>query len=128
MRTNYDTGWAYVLGVYDASVARSIASPAVGEWFALSHAPGPALGAGDSIFAHPAFREHVAFLERLDERGLLVAAGPLPDAAGEGMTIVRVLPEHGDIDVYDLATTDDRAVADGYLTVEVRPWAVRFTG
>ena len=44
------------------------------------------------------------------------------------MTVVRVREEHGDVDVTSLATTDDLCVADGYLTVEVRPWHVRFTG
>ena len=107
---------------------RAVATPDVGEWFALCHSAGPALADGESIFGHAAFGEHVAFLQRLEERGLLVAAGPLPDAAGEGMTIVRVLPEHGDVDIYELATIDDRCVADGYLEVEVKPWAVRFTG
>lgn len=83
---------------------------------------------GELIFAHPAFAEHVAFLERLRDRGLLVAAGPLPDEPGVGMTVVRVREEHGDVDVTSLATTDDLCVADGYLTVEVRTWHVRFTG
>jgi uncharacterized protein YciI len=96
------------------------------RWIALIHRPGPALN-GELIFAHPAFAEHVAFLERLRERSLLVAAGPLPDEPGAGMTIVRVRDEHGDVDITALATTDDLCVAGGYLTVEVRPWHVRFT-
>lgn len=138
MARNYDEGWVYVLswfgdGVDAALVAANGSSDAaagteVGEWFALCHSAGPSLADGESIFGTEAFGEHVAFLQRLNERGLLVAAGPLPAATdGEGMTIVRVLPEHGDIDVYDLATTDDRSVAGGYLKVEVKPWAVRFT-
>lgn len=95
------------------------------RWYALMHRPGAALK-DELIFAHPAFAEHVAFLERLRDRGLLVAAGPLPDEPGAGMTIVRVRPEHGEVDVIALATEDDRCVASGYLTVEVRPWHVRF--
>lgn len=93
-------------------------------WFALVHRPGPALE-GTSIFEHPAFGEHVAFLRRLQQRGLLVAAGPLPDEPGVGMTIVRA--DDG-VDVVALATVDDGSVAGGFLTVEVRPWDVRFTG
>ncbi len=94
------------------------------RWYALIHRPGPSLVDGESIFAHPAFGEHVAFLRRLQERGLLVAAGPLPDEPGVGMTVVRASP---DIDVTQLATEDDRSVADGFLTVEIREWDVRFT-
>lgn len=129
MARNYDTGWAYVLGWYDAMVGRNDRRDAeLGEWFALCHSPGPALDEGESIFAHAAFGEHVAFLQRLEERGLLVAAGPLSDADGEGMTIVRILPGHSDVNIYELATSDDRCVAEGYLQVEVKPWAVRFVG
>ncbi len=97
------------------------------RWYALIHRPGAALN-GELIFAHPSFAEHVAFLDRLRERGLLVAAGPLPDEPGVGMAVVRVRPEHGGVDVAELANTDDLCVASGYLTVEVRPWHVRFEG
>jgi uncharacterized protein YciI len=97
------------------------------QWFALMHRPGPALADGESIFAHAAFAEHVAFLNRLDERGLLVAAGPLTDEDGAGMTIIRVQPHHGVVDVASLAASDDRCVAAGFLTVTVRPWQVMFT-
>jgi uncharacterized protein YciI len=95
------------------------------SWYALVHEPGPALESGESAFAHPAFAEHVAFLGRLQERGLLVAAGPF-NASGSGMTIVHVLPEHGDVNVTALATTDDLSVVIGLLTVTVKPWDVRF--
>lgn len=93
------------------------------NWYALFHRPGPALSSGESIFTHPAFAEHVAFLGRLRERGMLVAAGPLPDEPGAGMTIVRAAD---DVDVTALATVDDLCVASGHLTVEVRQWDVRF--
>jgi uncharacterized protein YciI len=94
-------------------------------WFVLHHRPGPALPDGESVFAQPAFAEHVAFLKRLNGLGLLVAAGPLPEQPGAGMTIVRV-PAGADVDVDDLAARDDRSVAQGLLTVEVTPWAVAF--
>ena len=99
------------------------------RWFALLHRPGPALRDGESIFAHPAFGDHVAFLNRLRDSGLLVAAGPLlGEVEGSGMTVIRLRPEHGDIDVTALATQDDKCVADGFLAVTVQPWQVRFTG
>ena len=96
------------------------------SWFVLRHRPGPAIQEGGSVFAHPGFAEHVAFLQRLHESGLLVAAGPLPEEPGAGMTVVRV--PAGDVDVHDLATRDDLSVVNGVLSVEVSQWAVRFTG
>lgn len=92
-------------------------------WYALLHRPGPALD-GVSVFEHPAFLEHVAFLRRLQADGMLVAAGPLPDEPGAGMTVVRV---SDDVDVRALVETDP-SVAGGFLTVEVREWDVRFEG
>lgn len=92
-------------------------------WWVLRHRP--AAGIAGSVFAHPLFAEHVAFLQRLEERGWLVAAGPLPDHEGEGMTVVR-LPDG--TDAVPLATVEDRSVADGLFDVEVQRWDVRFTG
>jgi len=116
-RASYDEGWAFVLSKFvEGSEDR---------WFALLHRPGPALPEGASLFAQPEFAEHLAFLGRLRERGLLIAAGPmLGGEDGSGMTVVRVRPEHGDVDVAALATEDDKAVVLGFLQVDVRPWRV----
>jgi uncharacterized protein YciI len=116
-RDEYEEGWPHVLARYAALLED--------RWFALLHRPGPSLPDGASIFVQPEFAEHLAFLGRLRERGLLVAAGPvLGGEDGSGMTVVRVRPEHGDVDVEELATKDDLCVAQGLLAVEVRPWRV----
>jgi hypothetical protein len=58
------------------------------------------------------------------EAGYLVAAGPMVDAAGEGMTILR-LPGSGQLGTATrLATEDDASVVAGLLAVTVRPWKV----
>ena len=132
----YGQGWPHVLDRFAALVDTTESPWEAKEpgdhWFALEHRPGPALGGvdqdGESIFGHASFAEHLAFLDRLAARGLLVAAGPLPDESGAGMTIVRFRPEHGDVDVTALATVDDLCVAGGYLEVTVRPWRVAVTG
>jgi uncharacterized protein YciI len=72
----------------------------------------------------PRFGKHAAFLGRMHEKGYLVAAGPMLDAEGEGMTILR-LPGSGQLDAATrLATQDDVSVASGLLAVTVRPWQV----
>jgi uncharacterized protein YndB with AHSA1/START domain len=81
---------------------------------------------GWESFADPAAAraEYVAFLNRMREDGYLVLAGPLGDAAGEGMTILR-LPGPGRLgEATRLATEDDASVAGGFLAVTVRPWQV----
>jgi uncharacterized protein YciI len=58
------------------------------------------------------------------EAGYLVAAGPLPDAEGEGMTILR-LPGPDQLSTATrLATEEDTSVSTGFLAVTVRPWHV----
>jgi uncharacterized protein YciI len=110
----------------DPTTSDSVSADGEDAWFALHHRPGPALPDGESVFAQPLFAEHVAFLNRLHSRGLLVAAGPLPEQPGAGMTIVRI-PAGAEVDVVDLARRDDLSVAGGLLTVEVSPWAVMFS-
>lgn len=134
-RADYERGWQVVLSGYAARVepapSRRDEPAESGEpgdrWFVLTHRPGPALVDGGSVFAHPLFAEHAAFLGRLADRGWLVAAGPVDAAQGEGMTVVRVTGQDADA-VTDLARSDDLAVAGGLLAVEVRPWDVRAHG
>ena len=53
-----------------------------------------------------------------------MAAGPMLDEAGAGMTILR-LPGEGRLEeARRLATTEDRSVHGGFLEVSVRPWQV----
>jgi uncharacterized protein YciI/uncharacterized protein YndB with AHSA1/START domain len=96
-------------------------------WVALLHTPGPAAPA-EGLFEAPLFGEHAAFLRRMHERGYLVAAGPLGDADGEGMTILRLPGRAGIAEATRLATEDDLSVAGGFFTVRVRPWQVMMQG
>jgi uncharacterized protein YndB with AHSA1/START domain/uncharacterized protein YciI len=125
-REEYEQGWPVVLDVFRRRLEPVPAdSPAALDWYVLLHQPGPALAEGQSVFEHPDFTEHVAFLKRLAQYGLLVAAGPLPAQQGTGMTVVRAAP---DLDVQRLATEDDLSVVRGLLSVQVAPWLVQFTG
>jgi uncharacterized protein YciI len=95
-------------------------------WVALLHRPGPAAPPGAALFGDPRFAEHVAFLTRMRDAGYLVAAGPLTDVPGEGMTILR-LPGADQLgQATELATKEDSSVAGGFFTVTVRPWQVMF--
>lgn len=121
-RGAYGRGWAGVLGLF--------AEAALGgdTWLVLAHRAGPGAPVDAPLFAHPDFPEHLAFLGRLADLGVLVAAGPLgllhdaPDGA-RGMTVVRV-PE-ADVDrIAALAETDDQSVVRGLLEVTVSRWNV----
>ena len=90
-------------------------------WYVLQHQPGPAVPQGSSAFEHPGITDHYAFLKRLAEAGDLVAAGPLVDQDGAGMTIIEADSEE---DARLTATEDDESVVNGVLTVTVRPWRV----
>ena len=114
----------WLVGTWDTALAGR-----GGEtWVALLHRPGPAAPRTGSLFEDPRFGQHVAFLNRMREAGYLVLAGPLGDAPGEGMTILR-LPGPDRLDVATrLATQDDASVAGGFLAVTVRPWQVMMRG
>lgn len=91
------------------------------QWYVLLHRPGPALDPGTSAFDHPDIAEHFAFLRRRAEDGSLVAAGPLTDVDGDGLTILSVADEQT---ARQLAEQDDRCVREGVVAVSVRRWQV----
>jgi uncharacterized protein YciI len=127
-RAEYDQGWPFVLERYSEHVAGSGAGQDEDTWVALLHRPGPEAPRTGSLFEDPRFGQHVAFLNRMREAGYLVLAGPLADADGEGMTILR-LPGPGRLGTaIRLANEDDASVAGGFLTVAVRPWLVMMQG
>jgi uncharacterized protein YciI len=127
-RVEYDRGWPLVLGRYQEHVAGGGEGDADDTWVALLHRPGPAAPRTGSLFEDPRFGEHVAFLNRMREAGYLVLAGPLVDANGEGMTVLR-LPGPDQLSMATrLATEDDRSVAAGFFAVTVRPWQVMMVG
>jgi uncharacterized protein YciI/uncharacterized protein YndB with AHSA1/START domain len=121
-RDNYSHGWPTVLAEYVTALN--------GEqvFVALQHRPGPTADPNLPVFGQPGFAEHLAFLSRMQERGLVLAAGPLPDSEGQGMTVLRLPADAGLAEATRLATEDDRSVASGFLTVEVRPWQVMIRG
>ena len=138
-RAEYNGGWPHVLAGFgelvegDADLETDEDTDAGDEsldgqeWFALHHRPGAALANGESIFAHPLFPEHLAFLGRLRERGWLVAAGPVDAAKGEGMAVVKV-PAGAGPELEELAQSDDASVVGEALVVTIQPWDVRFIG
>jgi len=93
----------------------------VTSWFVLQHTPGSALPDGESVFDQPGIAEHFAFLKRRMDAGELIAAGPIDDGSGDGITVIEVPSIE---DATQLANEDDQSVVAGLLDVTVRPWRV----
>ena len=85
----------------------------------------PAEGQGAAAFEDERFPGHIAFLNEMDEAGYLIAAGPMMDEAGAGMTILR-LPGEGRLDEIERLAHADASVSSGLFNVAVRPWQVFF--
>lgn len=119
VRKEYGNGWPRVLDRY-----RRAAHAKASTWVALMHRPGPEAPEDGSIFEDPRFSDHVRFLSRMHEEGYLVAAGPMLDEMGAGMTILR-LPGEGRLEeAARWARTKDLSVKAGFFEVTVRPWQV----
>ena len=91
------------------------------------HTGGPALPVGEPVFSQPDFGEHVAFLRRMRERGVLVAAGSL-DRRVTGMAVLRVPDPAEAAEYVQLAQEDDLSVVRGLLQVRVQPWHIALEG
>ena len=126
-RPRRDQGWPHIIDCYRQAVA-SASDRTGATWVALVHRPGPAAPMTGSVFEEPLFAEHLAFLQRMRDAGYLVAAGPVGDGRGEGMTILRLPGVDRLEQARKLATEDDVSVASGFFTVTVRHWQVRLTG
>jgi uncharacterized protein YciI len=122
-RAEYEHGWPEVFDRYVEQTA-SVGDVDGETWVALLHRPGPTAPREGPVLDDPRFAEHVAFLNRMQAAGYLVAAGPLTDEDNAGMTVLR-LPGAGQAGrAAILATRDDASVAGGLLSVTVRPWQV----
>lgn len=89
-------------------------------WYVLQHRPGPAVPPGQRVFDQPGIADHYAFLQRVAAAGNLIAAGPLTDVDGDGMTVIQAesLPAATEL------AESDASVRAGVLVVSVRPWRV----
>jgi uncharacterized protein YciI/uncharacterized protein YndB with AHSA1/START domain len=126
-RTEYDRGWPTVIARFGERTAAASAGADGQVWLALLHLPGPNAPADGSIFDHPDFPEHVAFLRRLHADGVLVAAGPFAGTAA-GMAVLRAPDGDRAAEYARLAAKEDQSVVRGLLDVDVRTWRVTFTG
>ncbi len=90
-------------------------------WHLLIHTPGPNADPAVPISEAPWFPQHRKLHIRLAEAGYLIAPGPLPGRADAVQPLVRgaTLEE-----LTWVATEADRAVAGGFLEVEIVPWTV----
>jgi uncharacterized protein YndB with AHSA1/START domain/uncharacterized protein YciI len=126
-RREYGNGWPRVLDRYRRAATANGDVKAY-TWVALLHRAGPGAPKDRSVFEDPRFSDHVRFLTRMCEEGYLVAAGPMLDEMGAGMTILR-LPGEGRLEeVTAMARTEDMSVKAGLFEVTVRPWQVMMSG
>jgi uncharacterized protein YndB with AHSA1/START domain/uncharacterized protein YciI len=121
-RASYGKGWPTVIAAYAASLAHQP------DCVVLQHRRGPAADPDQPLPAQPGFADHLAFLSRLEARGMVLAAGPFPESDGEGMTVLRLPDGVGITEAIQLATEEDASVASGFLDVEVRRWQVVVRG
>jgi uncharacterized protein YciI/uncharacterized protein YndB with AHSA1/START domain len=124
-RNEYTAGWPTVLGLFAGAAAAGDhqQDPEPSTWAALFFTP--AEGQGAAAFEDERFGGHIAFLNEMEEAGYLVAAGPLLDEDGSGMTVLK-LPGEDRIDEIERLANEDASVASGLFDARVRPWRVLF--
>ncbi len=124
-RNEYGSGWRGVLQNYAAHLPPPTSDS--DTWLVLSHTPGGETPS-DGVFTSPLFAQHIEFLRDLAAQGVLVAAGPLPDTTGAGMTVVHTTNLKVAQEIVHAAQHDDAGVSSGLLDVRVRPWQVTMAG
>jgi uncharacterized protein YciI/uncharacterized protein YndB with AHSA1/START domain len=124
-RNEYTGGWPTVLALFAGAATDGAEDEeqAPTTWAALFFTP--ADGQGAAAFDDERFAGHVAFLNQMEEAGYLVAAGPMLDEDGSGMTILR-LPGEDRLDEVQRLANEDESVISGLFNARVRPWRVFF--
>jgi uncharacterized protein YciI/uncharacterized protein YndB with AHSA1/START domain len=125
-RDEYMGGWPSVLALFAAfagAAAGGDHEPEPATWAALFFTP--AEGQGAAAFEDERFAGHIAFLNEMEAAGYLVAAGPLLDEDGSGMTLLK-LPGEDRIDEIERLASEDASVVSGLFNARVRPWRVFF--
>ncbi|QEO09147.1 hypothetical protein [Protaetiibacter larvae] len=90
-------------------------------WHLLIHTPGPLADPAVPFEQASWYPLHRKLHIRLAEAGYLIASGPLPGRPGAVQTLVRGADTE---ELSWVATELDRAVVDGFLEVEIVPWAI----
>jgi uncharacterized protein YciI len=67
-------------------------------------------------------RDHLAFLDGLNERGALKFAGPFLDAEGKPNGSLVVIEAANRKEAEELAANDPYALAGLFASVDIRPW------
>jgi uncharacterized protein YciI len=122
-RDEYTGGWPTVLALFAAAARDDDQDEPATTWAALLFTPAGDQGA--AVFEDERFSGHIAFLNQMEEAGYLVAAGPLIEDEGSGMTILR-LPGADRQDEIKRLTQTDATVTSGLFNVEIIPWRVFF--
>jgi uncharacterized protein YciI/uncharacterized protein YndB with AHSA1/START domain len=125
-RTEYNGGWPTVLALYAAAAggdAGEDGDEPPATWAALYFTPTGGLGGG--AFEDARFAGHIAFLNEMEEQGYLVAAGPLINDEGSGMTVLRLPGADRQGEIERLAHADT-SVTSGLFEVKIAPWQVFF--
>jgi uncharacterized protein YciI len=123
-REEYAAGWPTVLSWFAGAARGGQEEPdSPSTWAALLFTP--AEGQGAEVFDDERFAGHIGFLNLMEDSGYLVAAGPLLDDAGTGMTVLRLPGEDRMEEVERLADVDT-SVSSGLFSVRVRPWQVHY--
>jgi uncharacterized protein YciI/uncharacterized protein YndB with AHSA1/START domain len=124
-RNEYGSGWTGVLRTYSDQLHTPTSN--TDTWFVLSHTASSQTHP-EGVFESPLFADHIEFLRDLASRGALVAAGPLPDTIGAGMTVVHTTNLQEAKNIVHAAQHDDGSVTSGLFDVRIRPWHVVMTG
>jgi uncharacterized protein YciI len=90
-------------------------------WFVLTHRSGPSWRPGTPFTEQRGIEVHVAFMQSLEERGLLVLGGPFADPTRDGPVGMAIIRADG-MEAARKIAEEDGSLQAGLLRVDVREW------
>jgi len=92
------------------------------SYFVVIRDAGPAWTDGKGAFEQPGVDEHAAFMNALEDEGIVVFAGPLAGSEHGRIRVLLIINADSKAVIHDHLAADPWAQAQRLVTTSIEPW------
>jgi len=92
------------------------------SYFIVTRDAGPAWTDGKGAFEQPDVDKHAAFMNTLEDEGIVVFAGPLAGSEHRRIRVLLIINAHSEAVIHDHLDADPWAQTQRLVTTSIEPW------